>query len=474
MNLNDHLWLSFSNLWQNKLRTSLTTIGVIVGIGALVSMVSFGIGMQRNISDSLKANNLFTSMYITPKKINVNEVMSGDVSSITDAMQEGITVALDDSALQTIMNIPEVEIAYPEMTIPVKVIFNNEEQNTQLQAMPPVMGNHAPFNKLMAGEFFESEDENSVVISTELLSRLKVKLKPKDQKKAKTIADSLMKIGQVNIEDLIGQEILLVSSTLDIEKIASNPFMAMMNPSNLPVRDDTTRLTICGVRENVSSFEMQQYKNLIAPIKTVQKIPHLGFSSVWDLLNRDKKGSGFSSVYVRVKKIKDLEPVQKAIETMGFGVLSVASQFEEIKKGFLIMDAMLGAIGTIALFVAALGIANTLVMSILERTREIGIMKAIGGSEGEIKSIFLVEASVIGFWGGVFGVILGWIVTRIANLVGNYYIVEAGGPRTNLFYIPFWLIASGILFSILISILAGLYPAMRAARVDPVHALRHD
>ena len=145
-----------------------------------------------------------------------------------------------------------------------------------------------------------------------------------------------------------------------------------------------------------------------------------------------------------------------------------------IKKAFLIVDAALGAVGVIALFVAALGIINTMVMSILERTREIGIMKAIGGSETEIKTIFFFEAGCIGFLGGVFGLVLGWLVTRVANLVMNHYIVNNGGYEVDLFYIPVWLILGAMGFSILISLLAGLYPAVRAARVNPVEALRHD
>ena len=115
-----------------------------------------------------------------------------------------------------------------------------------------------------------------------------------------------------------------------------------------------------------------------------------------------------------------------------------------------------------------------MVMSILERTREIGIMKAIGGSDGDIRRIFLIEASAIGFLGGVAGVILGWGVGRAINFGANIYVEQQGGAAGNLFSLPFWLIGGAIGFSIAISLLAGSYPAARAARLDPIQALRHD
>ena len=135
---------------------------------------------------------------------------------------------------------------------------------------------------------------------------------------------------------------------------------------------------------------------------------------------------------------------------------------------------MLSLIGSIALAVSSLGIVNTMVMSILERTREIGIMKAIGGSDGDIRRIFLVEASVIGCAGGAAGVALGWLVGRVINFGANLYIQSQGGPTGNLFSLPPWLVGVAIGFAFVVSLIAGSYPASRAARLDPIQALRHD
>jgi ABC-type antimicrobial peptide transport system permease subunit len=139
-----------------------------------------------------------------------------------------------------------------------------------------------------------------------------------------------------------------------------------------------------------------------------------------------------------------------------------------------VFRGILAGIGGVALLVAAIGIANTMVMAVLERTREIGIMKAIGGSDGDIRRIFLIEASAIGLFGGVAGVSLGWLVGRVINFGANVYIQQQGGTAGNLFSLPFWLIGGAIGFSIAVSLVAGSYPAARAAKLNPIEALRHD
>ena len=140
----------------------------------------------------------------------------------------------------------------------------------------------------------------------------------------------------------------------------------------------------------------------------------------------------------------------------------------------MFMDMFLLAVAMIGITVASLGIINTMVMSILERYREIGIMKAVGASEKDIKKIFFFESGVIGFLGGVFGLALGWVVSMVINQIANHFLIKQGAPYTDYFSFPWWLCLGAIGFSILVSLGAGLYPAVRAARVDPVVALRHD
>jgi ABC-type antimicrobial peptide transport system permease subunit len=139
-----------------------------------------------------------------------------------------------------------------------------------------------------------------------------------------------------------------------------------------------------------------------------------------------------------------------------------------------VLDLFLGIFGSLALAVASIGIVNTLVMAILERRREIGIMKAIGASDGDVKKLFFVEAGVMGIFGGVVGVTLGWAIGRVINLGTNVYLRRQHFPPENVWSVPWWLVGGAILFALIVSLLSGLYPAARAARLDPVQALRYE
>jgi ABC-type antimicrobial peptide transport system permease subunit len=214
---------------------------------------------------------------------------------------------------------------------------------------------------------------------------------------------------------------------------------------------------------------------LMIPLGKAKDIFASSMASAQALLrDPSKTARPYPSAVVRVKSPQATQDVEDRIKKMGFSAFSLNDALQGAKRGFLVLDIVLSLIGSIALAVSALGIMNTMVMSILERTREIGIMKAIGGSDGDIRRIFLIEASAIGFFGGIAGVALGWLVGRIINIGANVYIQNQGGTPGNLFSLPFWLIGGAIGFSIAISLLAGSYPAARAARLDPIQALRHD
>jgi ABC-type antimicrobial peptide transport system permease subunit len=130
--------------------------------------------------------------------------------------------------------------------------------------------------------------------------------------------------------------------------------------------------------------------------------------------------------------------------------------------------------GSLALTVACIGIVNTLVMAILERRREIGIMKAIGASDEDVRQLFFAEAGAMGVTGGVIGTILGWFIGRVINFGSNLYFQRLGIPHQDIWAVPVWLVATGIAIALVVSLIAGLYPASRAAKLDPVQALRYE
>jgi len=468
MQINDLLHLGLSNLWKTKLRAFLTVLGVTIGIGALVSMVSFGTGMQKNITDYFKKNDLFTSIQVIPQKIDINEVTSRLESS--KKSNEKNIPPLNTEALEDIRSIQGVDIAFPEISFPVKVRFNDRETRTYLKGIPAELGKHKPFNELLYGNFYQNDTQESIIIDTETLESLGIKL---TDTVIDTAAQDTKEITYVPSDSVIGKKITIFTSVIDPSSVTGIIGMGRTDYSFF--KKEQKQFTVIGIRKREGEFNYGYYRGgILAPIETAGKMPRLPFNSVWSLLNSMDNESEYGALLVRVKSIDYLKSVRNKIEEHGFGTISIADQLEEFQKGFIIMDTALGAIGTIALIVAGLGIINTMVMSILERTREIGIMKAVGGSEFQIKSIFFFEAGSIGLLGGLFGLALGWVVTKIAGAVATYYMIKQGGETVDLFYIPGWLIIIALIFSIVISLVAGIYPAIRAARINPVEALRHD
>jgi putative ABC transport system permease protein len=135
---------------------------------------------------------------------------------------------------------------------------------------------------------------------------------------------------------------------------------------------------------------------------------------------------------------------------------------------------LLAIFGSLALAVSTLGIVNTLVMAILERRREIGVLKALGAADRDVKQLFFAEAGVMGLAGGILGVGMGWLIGRAVTWGTNAYLQRLNLPPAHVFSVPLWLVLGGIIFSIVVSLVAGLYPASRAARLNPVEALRYE
>ena len=183
-------------------------------------------------------------------------------------------------------------------------------------------------------------------------------------------------------------------------------------------------------------------------------------------------GKEYPNVSVSFDPRVPYDAVRDSIEALGYRVFSFAEQFENLQRFFLYFDVGLAVIGMIALLTAAMGIINTMVMSVTERRKEIGILKSLGADDSDIRRLFLVESGTIGAIGTLTGILLGWVATRVLSFVALSYLKGQGLPEMEFFALPVWLFLIALVIGIGVSLLAGTYPAGRAARLDPVEALR--
>jgi putative ABC transport system permease protein len=210
---------------------------------------------------------------------------------------------------------------------------------------------------------------------------------------------------------------------------------------------------------------------VFVPLKLAQDL-HVMQSSLRDASPSD--AATYTSISVRVGNPNRVPAVEDAIKKMGFSAFSLVDATRSMRQFFAVLDGFLAIFGSLALAVASIGIVNTLVMAILERRREIGIMKALGASDADVRGLFFAEAGAMGLVGGTVGVTLGWVIGRLINFGTNIYLQRQHFPPAQIWSVPLWLVLSAIAFSIVVSLLSGLYPAARAAHLDPVQALRYE
>ena len=462
MTLRDAISLAFRNLRQSKLRTFLTVLGVAIGIASLAGMVSLGVGLQDQFVGQFTRSGMFDSITVMPSTIQFNGPLGGGRRGgrggrgNTAQAPDTPPRPMDDAALAELAKLEHVLDVYPVVRVPVEVKYGDVTQFAQLGGVPMSARSGAGFRNMSHGAFFANEADTGCLVSAAFADRL---LGENDQKP----------------EQLVGQDLTLgyASTAAGAGAPAAPPGM----PPLMQVQRVQVPCRVLGIVERETA-PMQiggaNVSQVMMPLARAREINAAVVRTQRALMRGQQAENVYGTLTVKVTHAQHTQDVQAQIRKMGFSAFSLNDALEGAKRAFLILDIILGLIGSIALAVASLGIMNTMVMSILERTREIGIMKAIGGSDSDVRRIFLIEASVIGFLGGIAGVILGWVVGRIINFGANQYIVSQGGTAGNLFSLPLWLIASAIGFSIFVSLAAGLDPARRAARLDPIHALRHD
>jgi putative ABC transport system permease protein len=213
---------------------------------------------------------------------------------------------------------------------------------------------------------------------------------------------------------------------------------------------------------------------LLIPLEVASALRAAQVNDLRDAVRATNGKAAYASLTVRAKSPSQVEAIETSIKNMGFGTFSLLDATRNLRLFFTIFDLLLGIFGSLALAVATLGIINTLVMAILERRREIGILKALGAADRDVKQLFFVEAGVMGLLGGTLGAGLGWLIGQAITFGTNVYLKRQSLPPAHVFSVPWWLVLGAIAFAVIVSLAAGLYPATRAARLNPVEALRYE
>jgi ABC-type antimicrobial peptide transport system permease subunit len=488
MTVRDLIVISTGNLRRMKLRTFLTTSGVLIAIAAFVSMLSFGAGNQEYIEGEFNRLGLFSTMQVYPK-YNPNRDPGPDTSNAPK---------LDRSALERIAAIPGVNLVYPFDAFTVTVRLNDSVFSSRAQALPSAAVKTRLFSTLLAGAPFDSNSARDVIISDDVLKRAGIGSPDSALGKALILSARVSTVDS-GIAHVIGYRPLLrLARQFHVDSLRNKGYLSRFFRTetseafkrfldgymNAPMVVSDT-LMICGVRESTRRGRLRG-EQLIVPTATASRLSMGGpGDNVADIFGAMRSGTFFSSVRQENGKTYpqvtvDFDPkvyyksISDSVEALGFRTFSFAAEFKEIQKMFLYFDLGLGVIGLIALITASLGIVNTMVMSITERRKEIGILKSLGADERDIRWLFLVESAVIGLVGTAGGIFFGWVITRVISLAARAYMQQQGIPEMDLFALPPWLFLTALGIGVGVAVMAGFYPAARAARVDPVEALRNE
>jgi putative ABC transport system permease protein len=437
----DMLELAGRNLKESKLRNLLTIAGIAVGVASLVALLSLGIGLQAWANRNLNRSGLFETVAVFSKRDFLS--FDSDERRTEKTKSNENAQPLDEAARNQIAKLPNVVEVYPEMRFQTEVVFDGHSQFSTVAGLPMSARGSDAFDDAQ-GKFFSGPDADETVLQEDFAKRISPDSSP------------------------LGKQL-----TLRYAERAAMAEGAQEQGFSVLRRERT--FTIVGIvkQEPYGGWRNFARGRIFIPVNVAEKMNVLQPSSLRDAVSSGGKPS-YVSLIVRVTNPKDAPAVQEAIKKMGFTTWSALDASKGLRRFFIALDAFLVIFGSLGVAVASLGIINTLVMAILERRREIGIMKAIGASDGDVKTLFFAEAAAMGVAGGTFGVLLGWAIGRVINIGTNFWFARQDLPPENFWVVPWWLVGAAIFMAVLVSLVSGLYPAARAAKLDPVQALRYE
>jgi putative ABC transport system permease protein len=446
----DLVELAGRNLRESVLRNSLTTVGIAVGVASLVAMLSLGIGLQQMATKRLGKSGLFDTVIVSSRRDITRFRRYADPNAPAPAESR----SLDETARQQIAELPHVLEANPDIRFVTELRVDGKPYLGTVAGLPSSAKANEAFESVK-GRFFSSDTAPEAILQKSFARELSGK-EPKradEEDDVAALATALVgkKLTLRYAERVVGQGVAY--SVVSREQ----------------------QLTIVGVIDlDPETMRGPTRARVFAPLKFAQGLHVIQTSDLRDPVGAASGEPTYMTLSVRVSDPKQVEAVQDAVRKMGFNTFSILDATRSLRRFFAVLDLFLGIFGSLALAVASIGIVNTLIMAILERRREIGIMKAIGASDADVKKLFLAEAGAMGVLGGVVGVTLGWVIGQVINLGTNVFLRRQELPPEQIWSVPWWLVAAAIAFAFVISLLSGWYPAARAARLDPVQTLRYE
>lgn len=421
MRFDDQIRMVLRNLNRIRVRTALTTSGVIIGVAAIVVLLSIAMGFEENITEELEG--------------------IGDIREITVwrpaqafGMRDTDTKLLDDEAVKEIEEIEGVQAVVPSVSISGTIEVGRYITSLAITGVDTEKAETLEI-EVEDGRFLRKKDRDVIVVGYKVAD---VFIEKRTLKKVEDL-------------DILGKkaEIIVKRRNLEGEE-EEKPF----------------RVRIIGVIEEQGT---QADYDVYMPLETA--VDMLEWQS---LQSNIIKRQGYGELIVYAEDATVVTEITEEIVEMGYFAFSFKQIIEGLNQAFTLIEVLLVGIGAIALIVAALGIINVMLMSILERTREIGIMKVIGASNTDVTRIFLMEALAIGALGGVGGIALGYVVAHLIDIFARMYVSQQGAAPESIVVMPLWLVGFAIGFAMLVGLISGVYPARKAARLSPVEALRHE
>ena len=431
MNAGDLLSMSWGNLTRQKGRTALTAAGVIVGVATLVLMISLGLGLQLEVLKLFESEDELRTLHVSRPGNEREHAGSFNLFAMLGAQVLPIT----EKDLSEIGALPGVERARPELDIALRFKVDTSAGSRTIP-FGPVGAAHpeeeARYRSALVegqGRMWASTEERACILPRQFLE-FRLHLKPEDVLGRKLTFGSAPDEGEAPPETLV----YTCVGVFDAEKTGIKGRKIVLAAARMMEVREATR------------------GGLFYPIPF--------------------KTGTYPSASVRLSVTGASEGVAARLKGLGFDVVSTSDIIKSVNIIFLIVEGVMGCIGAIGLVVSLFGIANTMTMAVLERTREIGIMKALGARNRDIARLFLAEAAAIGAAGGAIGLTAAFLVGKALNLLARGALNLPAG--VSLFHVSAWLAAGSVVFSMLVSMLAGTLPARRAARMDPVRSLRYE